>query len=284
MIGTLYLHPKRSVAATWDSSEGTNAITKYADFQPVSSLVGASVFGPETSEFFEKCDEVRVILHSSEFVFHRFPISTTEDIQRRVEFEIGLLSPLHRSAYQVIDTIPQHNVVFGSRYLSVTCAKKEQFERAMHGEFTVSVCTDLMCDITAALPTSTQPVVVVGTRGNKLWSANVDHSGVGYIDVSNVETASSLIDPIVEAVRTCRSLSKQLLNRVTLFGDDLTRELLEGVKEGLKDHGMQVYRHSPFSKVRSELTVDQSAQVLKRAHVIGPLVGALLNPSSHSVQ
>ncbi|NQW29441.1 MAG: hypothetical protein HQ472_02885, partial [Ignavibacteria bacterium] len=118
--------------------------------------------------------------------------------------------------------------------------------------------------------------VVVGVGVFGVGVSGVGVSGVGVSGVGDIDAPKELIaQELVVLVKNCRSISNQLISSVALFGDELNKNILTGVQVLLASHNVSVSRHNPFSSVKSNLSAEKASEVIKRAHLIGPLVGAI---------
>mgnify|MGYP000620625647 CR=1 FL=1 len=98
MISTVYLHPDRTLRATWSVEDGEATLLSFDDNAQLESA------GVDDHRAYETTyNNERIVLHSSKVLFHRYPVDADEDHARRRFFEIITCLPPLSTEDHIID-------------------------------------------------------------------------------------------------------------------------------------------------------------------------------------
>ena len=144
----------------------------------------------------------------------------------------------------------------------------------------MQLCIDVLEDIRATriarLIAATGVTMLVGRRGSIWWCAVLDATGsILHLVQSPVhaafEDSAEVRDLVLEV---CGSMNIRA-ERVVLFGDTLTKAILDDTTVALDGLTTYVVRLNPFSALRANVDAETQKRCMRLAHLLGPLVGPL---------
>lgn len=266
-----YLHPERLLIAAWKLDESIPMLHEYKQFKPDAALMPDAFAG----------HSVQIVLHRSDVVLHWYPFDPSEDAQERRDFESAAWTEnLGTNTNIVIRTstkLIKPDCVW-SPSVQAKAHIAERLESLM--ELNPTFLLDIDLDIQAALTcTSPQPQswLLLGRRG-LLWTAsliNERHDVVAYAEYEHDTDYSSeaMISLICHSVRDRYQVD---VLRIMLLGDFLTADHITELKQRDSIRDFNIARFQPFRKIGSTLESSVAERLLRNAHVVSPLAGAML--------
>lgn len=274
MISTVYLHPDRTLRATWNVDHGDLSLLSFDDN---SRLDTGNQGNGDTDD-----SSTTVVLHTSAVLFHRYPVDAEEDHARRRFFEIiTCLPPLSPNDHVIDIAMPGqlHGSTWHGLFVIPELSVPDGFvPKEMH----VDILEDIRAVRIARLTADAGTTLLVGRRGKAWWCAALDSSGaIMHLVQSPVhelfEDAVEIRDLVLEV---CGSMNLRA-ERVILFGDTLTKAVLDDTKTALEELVTDVVRLNPFSAITANVDAQTQQRCVRLAHILGPLVGPLPLPMLH---
>lgn len=274
MISTVYLHPDRTLRATWNVDQGDLTLLSFDD--------NARLDRPDDGNDGTDDNPTTVVLHTSAVLFHRYPVDAEEDHARRRFFEIITCLPPLSPRDHVID-IAMPGQLHGSTWHGVFVIPEASVpEGFIPKEMHVDILEDIRAVRIARLMADNGTTLLVGRRGNVWWCAVLDSTGaILHLVQSPVhdlfEDAVEVRDLVLEV---CGSMNLRA-ERVVLFGDTLTKAVFDNTKIALEELVPSVVRLNPFSSIQANVDAQTQQRCVRLAHILGPLVGPLPLPMLH---
>lgn len=251
----LYLHPLRSIRMTWEIADDIPTLTDYELTPPV-----------DTSDV---ADADVTIIHSNDVIFHRMPGQVTDRPTIDAECAAWLpeitQSPIRR-------VIHPSAMCYGSPWTAILAVHPEQrpIDNVRRSRYLFDIETDIV-----GLGKEGRSLFV-GRRGHWIWVGAVNDDG----SLAHLDRA--VFDPDLGLAAQCCQVIDEMLSTTDVaaaplfvFGDIVDPTLLRNIATHFSSVIDPVQRFNPFHRVRSALTQDKAADVLRRAHLIGTVVGAM---------
>ncbi|MBU3678722.1 MAG: hypothetical protein FGM32_03835 [Candidatus Kapabacteria bacterium] len=268
MPRTLYLHPKRTLLATWSLDGERPCLTDYCELEPSASL-----------QELEPIDAV-VVAADSWFV-HGYPTSSNDEQGARLEFELEQICGLHGDRAPVVDVECRIATSQDSQWTSIVCvdAQSVQAIRSIFGQH-CRVVSDVRADIDVALastPAQPHTWMIHGRRGDRLITAVIgeNHEPL-FVGVQPASSDLTIEASVLGELALLRQRFALAVSHVLLFGDHLTAAMADAAKTTLKQAGVKAARFQPFRLVTSTLDAATSGRIIARAHVVAPIMANVL--------
>lgn len=253
MHTVVYDHPLRTVWLTWElDTDGIPTIVDYGDQAPGGDLPPADT----------------LILHSDQVHSHHFPGSSTDDARTTAEILTFLPEiPLENCTVRILPSIGE---VFDAEWNTILAWE----ERPSPSQVFSDIEADLM------LLQSQEPTIFAGRRGSTWWFG-VTENRLIYLD--RQPHPHTDVDHFLHEQIDNLLVSVDLpVRKATLFGDTVSPDMLRKLTKQLSGRLDSIERVSPFQHVRSALDNDTSANILRRAHLIGCMAAPMLSIASPS--
>ncbi len=269
---TVYLHPQQTVVAHWSVADAVPILTAYFERAPTEPLDG----------LFNSTDDVTVAVHGSETTFHSYPVDTSEDQRDRRSFELSTCLAHVREGVDVVHDVAMMASLYRTRWhglLVIDRAVIENIHRRVHAEAPFVADIELDIEIArATVPTQSAPWMLIGRRGQQWYRAVIGADHLLHVLSSVPHDKDSTAGIIVRnSLFEMRSATGDLIDRVLLFGDYLTKSVYQEIVESLSDAGTRAGRLQPFSRVRTNVDDATKSALIAKAHVLGPLVTPVLS-------
>jgi hypothetical protein len=240
---------------TWEVSNEIPTITGYEHLPP-STETGAG-----SSDI--------TIIHSDDVVFHRFPGQITK--QNEIEAECAAWVPeiITSPILRVLHPSMEHDGTQWTAVLAVDPGQR-QIENIRRSKYLIDIETDIV-----GIGREGR-VAFIGRRGMWLWYGCTNEDGsLGMLDRAVIQDDAPVADQ-------CRQHLEELFANTDLptlplivFGDAVDPSLLRELSTSLIGKVDPVQRFNPFRFVRSSLDTTSATDVLRRAHLLGTIVGAM---------
>ncbi len=269
MRTTVYLHPLRTVVASWND-DAIPVLTAYHE-RGANEVISDLIVDPA---------QTTVAIHGGAIVVHTYPLDPDENADDRRLFEQTTCLPDLEDA-DLVRTLVMDGIVHGSGWSGLLVVPSA-YVAAAHRRCGdgVNIVSDLEADINCAravMHTTSEPWLLIGRRGGTWQRVIVDANGtVVHISVVPVETSTDPGTHVAESLLAARAGIGDRIRRVVLFGDQLTKATFNAVTTSLRDIDAGAIRLQPFRSVRSGVAADLAAAIVAKAHLIGPLVGPVL--------
>ncbi len=241
-----YLHPLRTIEIAWErDSDGIAVVTGYRD-QPPGDVADPGAF---------------LIRHSDQVASHRFPVTAASDDRLLAECQAFL--PEHDPNRDRLTPLRTTGRSFGRPWttaLSYTAVSDQL------------VCSDLEADLAGMALNG--PTLFLGRRGASWWIGAQDTTLLA-LDRLPHPDQTPLVMFLQEALDDLLAVEGLTTRTLTVFGDQLTPDLLKQITAIGRGRLDGVERFNPFRHVRSSVNDAAAASLLKRAHLLGCLVGAM---------
>jgi hypothetical protein len=271
MRTTVYLHPQRTVVATWDDSDAAPTLVGYAE-RGANDVI-TDLVPPDQS--------IAVAIHGGSTIFHGYPFDDDEDVDVRRRFELETCLPDVDDNADLVRPFESSGLVHGTRWAGLMVIPAT-YVAAAHRRCgpTAQVMSDLELDIRCAqhtIPQQAEPWLMIGRRGSTWQRVLLAQDGsLLHVSVVPADVAPDPASFVSESVIDARAGTGAPVRKVLLFGDLLTKATFNAVTSSVKDLGVASGRLQPFRAVRSRLDAQQATSVLAKAHLLGPLVGPVL--------
>ena len=267
----LYLHPKRTLLATWSIDGQRPCLSDYSEREPIASI-----------QEWNSTDPVDTVVVSTDSWFvHGYPTPSFDDQGARLEFELEQICGLRGDRTPQVDVEYRIASAHDSQWTSIVCidAQAVSVIRSTFGQH-CRVISDIHADIDVALastPARSHAWMLHGRRGDRLITAVIgeNHEPL-YIGVQPVSSDFTIDVSVLSELALLRQRFAVALNHVLLFGDHLTAAMADSAKASLKQAGVKAARLQPFRMVTSTLDAAASSRVIARAHVIAPIMANVL--------
>lgn len=277
MHSSIYLHPMRTIFTSWESLKDSPTLTDYREFEPMThgyilpdSLRSANVIR----------DALTVAVHTSYLIYHTFPFDAAENLQDRLIFELREFSGSADQSENYIRRVRHTGKAYGADWMSLLVFP-QQLLQAIHEMFgtQTAVVSDIEADIEAAKLEG--ECVLIGCRGGFVWTASVRGEQAPYHLERRPVSAHMPTEMLMEESLTEHEASVQpTWSEIRLYGDNLTPVVLQTFADSLVGKGRVVQRFNPFRHVHALVPGETQDGIIKRAHILSPLVGAVLNTMS----
>lgn len=270
MVSTVYLHPRRTLIASWSTHNDVPVLVAYREQEPG--------IGPNGWDDLQT--PVSTVVLSQGWFIHGYPTSSPYPDQQRRAFELEHICGIAPDSQPQIDvecSLPTAGDAFW-RTLAGVRADIISNIQDIFGP-TCRIVSDLRADLNAALssvPPQSDRWLMFGRRGHQLITAVIgtDHRPE-LVSTQPVVEQLTLQDAIVAELALLRRLHGVSINHVLLFGDHLTVGMYQTIKPLLRQVGIKAARLQPFRNVGSELDAEAERRVIARAHVVAPVMAAL---------
>lgn len=270
MRRTLYLHPKRTLQATWSIDGQRPCLISYSERDPVASLQELNLEAVDT-----------VVVSTDSWFVHSYPTSSLDGQGARREFELEQICGLHGDRAPQVDVECRIAPAQDSRWTSIVCVEAHAVEviRSTFGQ-QCRVVSDLCADIDVAIastPAQPHAWMLHGRRGDRLITAVIgeNHEPL-FVGVQPVSSDLTIEASVLGELALLRQRFALAVNHVLLFGDHLTAAMADSAKATLKQAGVKAARLQPFRMVTSTLDAATSGRIISRAHVIAPIMADVL--------
>lgn len=266
---TAYIHPERLLVCAWAIEDSVPVIHAYKEVDPTSEISFQEL----------GYNNVHLIIHSSDVRLHWYP--AVDHIQAAEQHAFEQSAWFTADGYRGLSATAFTTVIHanaGPMHASVQVRSPliSRIEQLSTGA-RVSVDTDL--DIQAAL-TSTMPRqspwLLVGRRGS-MWQATIigsDHQPIASSAFAH-DTDYSYESMVALIHTTLQDRYCLTLEAIMLYGDIVTSEQIQSIRESTVFSGVKIARSQPFKLVRSMLSQEVEQRLLRRAHVVAPLAGSM---------
>jgi hypothetical protein len=271
MHTTIYLHPKRTLVAQWDTDGEAPVISSYREYAPTADI--RSDLRIDAT--------VTVALHASATRWHHFPVDADDDAPVRTAFEISTCLPDIDPTLDRIVAINERTRGTNRQWCALAAIPRtvvDDIAQRIGPE--AYIVPDVQCDIHVALTCiAPQPHswVLMGLRG-EMWICAIispEHT-VESIVAFPVDPSISYTENAVECFYGIRSTSEHQVSHVLFFGDELTKSRYEEVASRLGDDSIIIGRLQPFRRVAASVDDATKRSLLALAHLVGPLVAPVL--------
>ncbi len=274
MISTVYLHPERTLRATWSVDHGNPTLLSYDENARLDAGDHASKGTDDQT--------TTVVLHTSAVLFHRYPADAEEDHARRRFFEIiTCLPPLSPNDHVIDIAMPGqlHGSTWHGLFVVPQASVPDSFVPL---EMRVDILEDIRAARYAQLIAEAGVTLLIGRRGKVWWCAVLDSTGmILHLVQSPVhelfEDSVEVSDLVLEV---CGSMNLRA-ERVILFGDTLTKAVFDDTTSALDGLATNVVRLNPFLTIQANVDAGTQQRCVRLAHLLGPLVGPLPLPMLH---
>jgi len=286
MIGTVYLHPERTIVARWNI-EDVPVLVGIDFFEPLQWHAPQPSLLSQLSASTAQCLSVRVAVPTSALAVHRFPTVATEANPEQSQFEIErVTASLQFAANSVLELplplsrfgYPHHALVF------IPAAVTSAIEALTHVlplERATVATAAVAASVAQLRHHNVERTIVIGRQRDR-WEA--------FVVTPNGQIATWLDQPLDEGIddvtllfdmaTSAASTIDVAIEHVVVFGDGITKTMVDDVQRRFIPSGCSVSRLQPFGSVRAALTSDDQAMLLRIAHVVSPIVGLLFLSSS----
>lgn len=281
---TVYLHPYRTVLLRWAiEADGPVCIgsTEMGAVSPATDQ--PSILADVLQELRDDGDVIDVVVHSSHTRFHRYPVEDDEPPEIRRTFELQTCFPDLQSGHDLVLDVHLPGPVLSSSWHGVFVVPSPivKFCNDIASGRQPTVCT--LADASALQryvldSASPAPSAMIGKRGQTWWTIVVDH--LGALRHIGRTTSDQRLDPSVEIRDMLLDLHATMdlrAEHLVLFGDSLTKDVLDDTTTATASLVQSVTRFVPFRLVRADIDDDTARSLTKRAHILGPCLGVVLS-------
>lgn len=280
MRATVYLHPQRTAVAHWSEDEAVPVLTAYVEREPEKPL----------DDLVVGAEDVTVAVHGSMVTFHAYPVDEHEDAMERRSFELSMCLPDVREGVDVVHDITMPALLHGTQwhgFFIITKTMIEAIHRRVHQEATFVADIELDVEIArATVPQQATPWLLMGRRGSVWYRAVIGTDHALQTLTSIPYDSGSAPGPVVrDSILELRSATGTFIDKVLLFGDNLTKTVYTEVSASVRPLDVRTGRLQPFRRVKTELDNNVQTSLLAKAHLLGPLVApALSSVTAENIQ
>lgn len=268
LSSTVYLHPRRTLTATWDLEPDVPRLVDYREHDPATEL---DLLLPEDHP-------ASVVVGCDHWFVHAYPSSSASNAMRRT-FELEEVCGLDASIGAELEC--HHESPSGLTWNSLVVVAPDRLDLRGQGLPSASgPMSDLSVDIRLALlstPPQSHAWVLCGRRGSRFIAVVIspDHAPLVILAQERGQDAP-FERSIVSALESIRTRFDLDVRHVMLFGDYLTVPMIDDLKVALRGSGIKSTRLQPFRAVDSALDSTTAGKILSRAHVIAPIMSAAI--------
>lgn len=277
MHSSIYLHPMRTIFTSWESLTDSPTLVDYREFEPMAhGFILPDTLGRASVNR----DALTVAVHTSSLIYHTFPFDAAENLQDRVAFELREFAGYADQSEDYIRRVRHSGKAYGADWISLLVIP-QQLRRTIHEMFgtQTAVVSDIEADIAAAKLEGN--CVLIGCRGDFVWTASVRAEQAPYHLERRPITAQMPTEMLMEESLTEHEASVETTwSEIRLYGDNLTPLVVQTLADSIVGKGRIVQRFNPFKHVRALVPRETQDGIIKRAHILSPLVGAVLNTIS----
>jgi hypothetical protein len=265
---TVYLHPRRTLTATWDLEPEVPCLVAYREHDPSAKLDLVMPADHPSS----------VVVACGHWFVHGYPSSSAANGLRR-DFELAEVCGRDASIGAEMECHCESPS--GLTWNSLVVVAPDRLDLRGHDIPTGSgPMSDLSVDIRLALlctPPQIHPWVLCGRRGSRFIAVVIspDHSP-SVILAQERDQDAPFERTVVSALESIRTRFELDIRHIMLFGDYLTLPMIDELKVALRQSGIKSTRLQPFRAVDSALDASTSDRILSRAHVIAPIMSAAI--------
>lgn len=279
MLSTIFLHPDRTVVATWRPGD----IPTLTDLRLLAAidLERTDAMPDDLRRAIDGTASIRFAVPTAATVLHRYPIEPEEDAEQRRAFELATCLPGIDHARDLVLDLPLPWLVYGSAWhmLAVVPAEVRERLHAMFDGLPVDrACVSLSAEASAASLARfvSGTTLLIGRRLDRWETIGIDGDGtIGGVfmrsDVPRMDASVMVRDIVLDA----RAASQRAVDRCVIYGDGLTKNEFDDIVHATHDLVGNVQRCNPFRAVTAETSDDIKATCIRLAHVIAPAVGLL---------
>lgn len=285
MIGTIYLHAERCLVARWNIEDVP--VLLGMDILPPIHTSGSSqlVAMDHVRRATDGCRAVRVAVPDAAAVLHWYPYDRSESAEERRDFEFATcmaasvpVLPVER-LFQPL-AWPRSDVAW-----ELQIAVPDQVDRMIDDLAMAAPVERVVLALDAeraALRTMARDadtaLLAIGRRDNRWVVLGLGRDGrLGTYEAVPVLEAVDPASQIRDLLLDVQAAVPMTVRHVVLFGDGITRSLIDDARQALEGLVDVVERLQPFRAVRADIDSASRSQCLRLAHVVGPLVGLVLD-------
>lgn len=250
-----YLHPLRTIRMTWEVSNEISTITGYEHLPP------------STDEDAGGSDIT--VIHSDDVVFHRFPGHITKQSEIEAECAAWVPEIITSPILRVLHPTMEQDGTQWTAILGVDPSRR-MIENIRRSKYLIDIETDIV-----GIGREGR-VVFIGRRGDWIWfGCTNDDGSLGFLDRAVIQDDISVAEQCRQHLEELFGLTELPQVPLIVFGDAVDPALLRELSTALIGKVDPVQRFNPFRFVRSALDTTSATDVLRRAHLLGTIVGAM---------
>jgi len=274
MHATVYLHPLRTIAMHWETTDGVHALVGYEE--TVALDLTKSLPTALRTTLCAQSDTLTVIVHTNAVRYHNFPVDEDEEVTERLAFELEEFLPEADRTHDAIRVLPHGGLAYQSGWISIIDVPSSTRDLILAGlGADANVTTDIECDLQWAQREGA--CIAAGIRGLTLWVATIHGPTAPYhLERIPLTQEADLNVALVDAIAEHTATLSEQWDSICVFGDAIRPEVIEHIKRSEVGRNRTVRRGNAFHHVRARVTPDQQKSVLNRAHVLSAMVGSLM--------
>lgn len=287
MIAALYLHHERTVVAQWQTDESAPTLTALELLPPIAMTTDPlpADVARALAHAMGEADDIRLAVPSRSILLHRYPVEADEAEDLRRAFELATCVPVIDPVHDQITDVDLPGPVNESAWHALIAVPQRIIARAhdIVGErpsATISVVPSLLADISAARRAGFvgqgQTTMLIGLRADAIETAVFDPAGqlLHLTFVPREERYDASVQARELVLDACASMDIAI-DDVVLYGDDLSKSVLDDCTRSLDELVGRVLRFTPFRATRATVDDESRSTCLRLAHRLGPVVGLL---------
>lgn len=268
LSSTVYLHPRRTLTATWDLEPDVPRLVDYREHDPATKL-----------DLLIPVDHAAsVVVGCAHWFVHAYPSSSASNAMRRT-FELEEVCGLDATIGTELEC--HHESPSGLTWNSLVVVAPDRLDLSGNNLSSGSApISDLSVDIRLALlstPPQSHAWVLCGRRGSRFIAVVISPQHVPSVILTHERDQDAPFERIVlSALDSIRTRFDLDIRHVMLFGDYLTVPMIDDLKVTLRRSDIKSTRLQPFRAVDSALDSSTAGKILSRAHVIAPIMSAAI--------
>lgn len=248
-----YLHPLRTIEMAWEwDDDGIPVLTGYRDRPPSDPV--------EVNDM--------TIIHSDAILSHRYPDEARSPIRAQEERE-AFLPEIDSTTHDVV-SIHARGLQFDRPWTTLLA----------YPSGTTFQVSDIQADLAGMKLDG--PTLFLGRRGSTWWIGTQGDALVALDRQPHPETTSlsMFLHEVLDELLSIDNLPSRTL---TLFGDQISLDILKDLTNFFRGRIDGVERFNPFHNMRADLEEAAANAVLKRSHLLGCFVGAIHLHGQHAM-
>ncbi|MBI2794182.1 MAG: hypothetical protein HYX66_05970 [Ignavibacteria bacterium] len=264
----------RTIFTSWKTVAGSPTLVDYREFEPMD---GGFVLPDGLLSACANHGALTVVVHSSNLIYHAFPFDAGENIPDRTSFELKEFVSGVNQSEDIVRHVRHAGKAYSTDWMSLLIVPGQLRRNIVN---TLGAETEIISDIEADIEAAKLDgdSVLIGRRGEFLWTASIYGLQAPYhLERCPIQEHMPIEMLMEEALTEHEASVEPTWTAIRLFGDSLTPTILQTFADSIVGRGRSVQRFNPFRHTQTDVSKEVQDNIIKRAHILSPLVGAAVH-------